>query len=71
MNVLDSACGPGVSHHEPGGMTTREVLRLIQSLRGDIVGAGVVENNPDRDVMGMTAMVAAKLVKEVIVRMME
>ncbi len=65
MDVLDPAYAPGVSHHEPGGMSTRKVLRLIQSIQCPIVGADIVEVNPDRDVNGMTAVVAAKLVKEI------
>jgi len=69
MDALDPGCAPGVSHPEPGGMSTREALRVIQSLRAGIVGADVVELNPDRDVNGITAMAAAKLVKEIAARM--
>jgi len=65
MDVLDPAYAPGVSHHEPGGMSTRKVLRLIQSIRCPIVGADIVEYNPDRDLNGMTAAVAAKFLKEI------
>jgi agmatinase len=64
LDGLDPAFAPGVSHWEPGGLTTREVLGLIQSIRSPIVGADVVEFNPVRDPSGMTAMVAAKIVKE-------
>lgn len=65
MDVLDPAYAPGVSHHEPGGMSTRKVLRLLQSIKNPIVGADIVEYNPDRDVNGMTAAVAAKFLKEI------
>lgn len=65
MDVLDPAYAPGVSHHEPGGLSTRKVLRLIQSIGCPIVGADIVEVNPDRDVNSMTAAVAAKFVKEI------
>ncbi|WP_319524549.1 agmatinase [uncultured Desulfosarcina sp.] len=64
MDVLDPAYAPGVSHHEPGGMATRDVLELIQSIQCPIVGADIVEYNPDRDVNEMTAAVAAKFLKE-------
>ena len=64
LDVLDPAYAPGVSHHEPGGMATRDVLKLIQSIRCPIVGADIVEYNPDRDVNEMTAAVAAKFLKE-------
>lgn len=71
LDVLDPAFAPGVSHHEPGGMSVREVLRLIHSIKNPIVGADVVEYNPLRDVNGMTAMVAAKFVKELAAQMIE
>ena len=40
MDVLDPAYAPGVSHHEPGGMSTRKVLRLIQSITMPHSGGG-------------------------------
>lgn len=64
LDALDPAFAPGVSHHEPGGLSVREILSILHRVRGPIVGADVVEYNPARDVNGMTAMVAAKLVKE-------
>jgi arginase len=64
LDALDPAFAPGVSHFEPGGMSVREVLSVIQRLQGPVIGADVVELNPRRDLNGMTAMVAAKLVKE-------
>lgn len=64
LDGLDPSCAPGVSHHEPGGLTVREVLDVIDSLPGPIVGADVVELNPTRDLVDMTAMVGAKFVKE-------
>jgi len=70
LDVLDPAFAPGVSHHEPGGLSTREVIGLIQSLQADIVGADIVELNPDRDPTAVTAMVAAKLLKEIADRML-
>ena len=65
LDVLDPAFAPGVSHHEPGGFSVREVLRLLQELRGPVVGADIVELNPHRDPVGGTAMVGAKLLKEI------
>ena len=66
LDVLDPAFAPGVSHHEPGGFSTRQVLNMIQSLDLNIVGCDVVEYNPDRDLNGVTGMVAAKIVKELL-----
>ena len=65
LDGLDPSVAPGVSHHEPGGLTVREVLDVIDALPGPIVGADVVELNPTRDLVDMTAMVGAKLVKEI------
>jgi agmatinase len=70
LDGLDPAFAPGVSHHEPGGLTTRDVLGIVQRSGGRLVGADVVELNPSRDINGVTAMVAAKLVKEIAVRML-
>ncbi len=71
MDCLDPAFAPGVSHHEPGGMSTREVLRIIQNLKGKLIGADLVEYNPERDPQDITGMVAGKLLKEIIGRMLE
>ncbi|KAJ7962160.1 arginase [Quillaja saponaria] len=65
VDCLDPAFAPGVSHIEPGGLSFRDVLNILHNLQGDVVAADVVEFNPQRDTVdGMTAMVAAKLVKE-------
>jgi arginase len=64
LDGLDPACAPGVSHHEPGGLSVRDVLQVLERQRAPLIGGDVVELNPDRDLNGMTAVVAAKLVKE-------
>ena len=64
LDALDPAFAPGVSHHEPGGLSTRDLLSVLDRVTGPIVGADVVEYNPSRDRDGITATVAAKLVKE-------
>jgi arginase len=71
MDCLDPAFAPGVSHYEPGGMSTREVLGIIQNLKGKLIGADLVEYNPARDTQDITGMVAGKLLKEIIGRMLE
>jgi agmatinase len=65
IDALDPAFAPGVSHREPGGLTTRQVIDFIQAVDAPIVGADVVEFNPSCDIAGQTALVAAKLVKEI------
>jgi len=71
MDVLDPAFAPGVSHREPGGLSTRDVIRIIQQLEGRIIGADLVEYNPRRDVDGITAIVCAKILKEMIGKILE
>lgn len=71
LDALDPAYAPGVSHWEPGGLSVREVISLVQGIAGPLVGADVVEYNPVRDPSGVTAAVAAKLVKEIASRMLE
>src|SRR5205823_12123801 len=56
MDALDPACAPGVSHHQPGGLTMRQAIAAIQSISAEIVGADIVELNPRRDASGVTAM---------------
>lgn len=69
LDGLDPAFAPGVSHPEPGGLSVRQALSLIQQSNGTIVGADIVEYNPTLDPTGITAMVAAKLLKEIAARM--
>ncbi len=68
IDGLDPSCAPGVSHREPGGLTTRQAVDVILRMRGEVVGGDVVEFNPRMDSSGMTAMVAGKLVKEIAAR---
>ena len=71
LDVLDPAFAPGISHHEPGGLTTRELIQIIQNIPVPIVGADIVEYNPTRDLNNMTAMVAYKIFKELVYKMIE
>ena len=70
MDAIDPAFAPGVSHHEPGGLSVRDILGVLEGTRGRIVGADIVEMNPLRDPVGTTAAVAAKLVKELAARLL-
>jgi arginase family enzyme len=71
LDALDPAFAPGVSHYEPGGLTTRQVLDLLQQAPGPIVGADIVEYNPIRDPQDITAMLASKFTKELLGRLLE
>jgi arginase len=70
MDVLDPAFAPGVSHREPGGLTVREAIAHLHAVEGTIVGADIVEYNPEQDIAGITATVAAKILKEIVGKMM-
>jgi agmatinase len=69
LDVLDPAFASGISHHEPGGLSTRELISIIHQINVPIVGADIVELNPKRDINNMTAMVAYKLFKELVSKM--
>jgi agmatinase len=70
LDAFDPAFAPGVSHREPGGLTVREVLATLDTIGGDLVGADIVEFNPSQDIGGLTAALAAKLVKELAAQFM-
>lgn len=69
LDGLDPAFAPGVSHPEPSGLSTREVLAMLAKLPVAPIGADIVEYNPERDLNLMTAHVAARLIKELSVLM--
>jgi agmatinase len=70
LDVLDPAFAPGLSHPEPGGLSTREVIGILQAIpRGCLVAADLVELNPVNDLRDLTARVGAKLVKEIVGRL--
>jgi arginase len=69
IDVLDPAFAPGVSHREPGGMSVREAITHLHAITGEVVGADIVEYNPKQDVSQLTAMVCAKILKEILGKM--
>jgi arginase len=69
VDVLDPAFAPGISHREPGGMSVREAIAHLHAITGGIVGADLVEFNPNQDVSQLTAMVCAKILKEILGKM--
>ncbi|MCO5606662.1 hypothetical protein L7F22_060851 [Adiantum nelumboides] len=70
VDCLDPGFASGVSHIESGGLSFRDVMRILQNLKANIVGGDVVEYNPQRDTAHhMTAMVASKFVRELVAKM--
>ena len=70
MDALDPAFAPGVSHREPGGLTTRQLIEMLQSINTVVIGADIVEFNPKMDPTGITAVVCAKILKELAAKML-
>jgi arginase len=70
LDALDPAFAPGVSHREPGGLSTRQAIDLIQRVKGRVVGADIVEFNPRMDPLHVTGTVCAKLLKEIAAKML-
>ena len=68
IDGIDPSEAPGVSHPEPGGLRLREVLAAIHKQTAAIIGADIVELNPSRDIGGVTAILAAKLLREIASR---
>ena len=65
LDALDPAFAPGISHLEPGGLSTRQVLDLLQSISVPVIGADIVEYNPVRDINDCTGILCAKFLKEI------
>lgn len=67
IDCVDPAFAPGTGTPSIGGFSSAEALSLLRSLRGaNIVGADVVEVLPDRDPAGITALLAAHAMFEVL-----
>ena len=67
IDVLDPAFAPGTGTPESGGLTARELLRMLRALTGiDIVGADVVEVAPAYDHAEITCLAAATVVYDLL-----
>jgi agmatinase len=70
LDGIDPGYAPGVTHQEAGGLSSREVIRIIQNIKVPLIGADIVEYNPQIDVNGITCALAGKLTQELIARML-
>ncbi|MCR3922044.1 MAG: agmatinase [Firmicutes bacterium] len=67
IDVVDPAFAPGTGTPEPGGISSTELLAALELLSTlQIVGMDVVEVSPAYDPAGITAMLAAKVIRETI-----
>ncbi len=66
IDAFDPSCAPGVSHQESGGFSARDVVNILHRLKAPIIGADLVEYNPNFDVQGITSALCAKMMKEIL-----
>ncbi len=64
IDVVDPAFAPGTGTPEVGGLTSYEVLKMMRSLKVDLVGMDVVEVSPPYDVSEITSLLASYLLYE-------
>lgn len=70
IDVLDPAFAPGTGTPESGGLTARELLRMLRNLHGlNLVGADVVEVSPAYDHAEITSIAAATVVFDLLALM--
>lgn len=70
IDVVDPAYAPGTGTPSIGGLSSIEALELVRRCAGsggvNLVGADVVEVLPDRDPAGITSMLAAHILFEIL-----
>ena len=67
VDVLDPSAAPGTGCPEPGGPTFADLMAFLYQFRGlRVVGMDVTEVSPATDPAGITAIAAAKLVREAV-----
>ena len=66
IDVLDPAYAPGTGTPEPGGLTTRELLRSVRTVAAslDIAAFDLVEVSPPYDHVAITAMAGNRVLLE-------
>ena len=67
IDVADPSYANGTGTPEPGGISSRELLQAVHSFREmNLVGFDLVEVSPPYDVSDRTAVLAAKIIRDVI-----
>jgi arginase family enzyme len=67
VDSLDPAFAPGTGTPEVGGLTPREVLKILRGLQGiNIIGGDVVEVAPQYDATTNTAQIGAQILFELL-----
>jgi agmatinase len=73
IDVIDPGLAPGTGTPEPGGWTTRELIRILRGIEGlNVVGADIVEVSPAYDgATEATALAAAQVGFEILSSMVK
>lgn len=68
IDCVDCSSAPGTGYIEPGGLSSRELIYLIQriSLLKNLKVIDIVEVNPEKDLNDMTSKLAAKIIIEIL-----
>jgi len=68
IDAIDPAFAPGTGYPEPGGLSSREFIYLLQRLKrlNNLKAFDIVEINPDKDISNMTVKLGAKILGELI-----
>lgn len=67
IDVVDPAFAPGTGTPEPGGITSREMIKAVKLLgQLNIVGLDIVELLPASDISERTALLAAWITREIL-----
>lgn len=67
IDVIDPGMAPATGTPEPGGWTTRELIRILRGIEGmNVVGADIVEVSPAYDPAEVTGLAAAQIAYEVL-----
>ncbi len=65
IDVVDPAFAPGVGNPEPGGWSSGELFQMLSVMADlDVVGMDLVEVCPPYDPAGITAALAAKILRD-------
>jgi len=68
IDVVDPAFAPGTGTPEPGGCSSQEILDVVGHFKElNVVGFDLVEVSPANDLSDRTALLAAKILRELII----
>jgi arginase family enzyme len=68
IDIIDPAFAPGTGYIEPGGLTSRQFIYLIQRINRikNLKAVDIVEINPEKDIGNLTVKLGAKILSELI-----